>query len=111
MSINSINLSNTIPYNSSKPTNATKHAMWENVIDILNAKHITAKKEISTAVASKYIGDMHGLFQELNITEEHIYPHIRVNGYNNSADYGGETLSIKIIDASILTRYLELISW
>jgi len=83
---------------------------WNNIIPILERKYIVDVKEISPVLAEKYRLDMYGLFQELEIREQHIYPHIRVNGYLSSADYLGEILRIKILDAYVLDDYIRRFS-
>lgn len=81
---------------------------WNSVISKLYNLHVTKIVSIKGTIAEKYRGDMYGLFKYLDIQEEFIYPHIRVNGYNSSRDYGGSTSDIKIIDSSILNVYYEM---
>lgn len=82
---------------------------WNNIIDILEKKHIDREVSIKPTIAAKYEFDMYGLFQnELGIPPELIYPHIRVNGYNSSNCYDGYKINISILSSDILMSYYKL---
>lgn len=86
----------------------TMMGRWNSVVDILGSKHIVENRPVDPAIINKYVGDMYGLFKELNVPDSHIYPHIRVNGYVSSSDFYGEILNIKILDQTVLEAYIGL---
>lgn len=82
---------------------------WNGVIEILSDKHVVKTIDISPVLAEKYKFDLYGLFSnEISIPNEHIYPHIRVNGYDCSNSYDGKKLQLKILDSNIVTNYYKL---
>jgi hypothetical protein len=59
-------------------------------------------------ICTSHVDDMYGLFLELSVPEEYIYPHIRVNGYTSSYDYDGYKLRLDLLDLTELQMYHEL---
>lgn len=101
------NISNNIKIN--KLSDIELINKWNLITDTLIKKHIVREIEISPVMADKYKFDLFGLFRnEINIPIEHIYPHIRVNGYDSSNCYDGGKLRLKIIDANIINNYYKL---
>ena len=78
---------------------------WNNIIDILVEKHILRRINIDINIAHKYRGDLNGLFLELEVDKEYIYPHVRVNGYSDSSAYDGKQVSFALIDDKTLRKY------
>jgi len=81
---------------------------WNTIITKLYNLHVSKSVTIQGTIAEKYRSDMYGLFKYLGISDEYIYPHIRVNGYNSSREYDAMLLNIKILDISILNTYYEM---
>lgn len=81
---------------------------WNSVIETLYTKHIIKTTKVEGNLGHKYRGDLYGLFQELDLPAEYIYPHIRVNGYSNSSDYDGTQLSFSVIDDAALRNYYKM---
>jgi len=82
---------------------------WNNVIGIFISKYITRTIDVSPVVADKYRFDLYGLFSnELNIPEEHIYPHILANGYMCSNEYDSKKLRFVLLDTTMLNNYSKL---
>ena len=64
---------------------------------------------IDQALANSYIGNFYGLLHNhFKINIELWYLLLRLNGYNNSLDYNGETI-IKIPDPEKIETIMELI--
>jgi len=81
---------------------------WNTIIVKLNNLHVSKTVTLQGTIAEKYRADMYGLFKYLDIPDEFIYPHIRVNGYTSSRDYDSNKLEIKILDIPILNTYYEM---
>lgn len=81
---------------------------WNNVIDILFTKHIVKTTTVDGNLGYKYRGDLYGLFLELELPTEYIYPHMRVNGYNDSSDYDGTQIAFFVIDDAALRNYYKM---
>jgi len=81
---------------------------WNSVTETLYNKHIIKVTKVDGNLGHKYRGDLYGLFLELELPVEFIYPHIRVNGYTNSSDYDGTQLSFSVIDDAVLRNYYKM---
>ena len=81
---------------------------WNNVTDILYNKHITKTTTIDGNLGYKYRGDLYGLFLELELPTEFIYPHMKVNGYSDSSDYNGEQIAFFVLDVAVLRNYYKM---
>lgn len=102
--ISNANLSNRI--NKDLVTTSSIIGSWNAVIASLEDSVVNVV-EIKPTIAEKYRFDMAGLFKEVfNMSENYIYPHIRINGYNSSDDYYGEKLNIIMLDYNKLDEYI-----
>ena len=82
---------------------------WDSVKTILKENYITGEKEITPVQAEKYRGDLFGLLQnELNISQEYLYPHMIVNDYSSPTGYNGERLRFQIINIEQMRTYYRL---
>jgi hypothetical protein len=81
---------------------------WNSVIDTLYTKHISKTTKVEGNLGHKYRGDLYGLFLELELPKEFIYPHMRVNGYSDSSDYDGSQLTFFVLDDSALRTYYQM---
>jgi hypothetical protein len=82
---------------------------WNNIIDILKTSNKLETITVSSVISEKYRFDLEGMFKnELNIKEEHIYPNIRINGYDSSNTYEGNKIEFKLLDPILLDRYYNL---
>jgi len=80
---------------------------WYNSIDVILHNSDIKTINIPGNIGDKYKGDLYGLFLELGIAPEYIYPHILANGYVNSQDYNGKKLDMVILDNMVLKNYLN----
>ena len=76
---------------------------WNSVIPLLDKSYITGTTAIEGNIAYKYKGDLFGLFLELGINRELIYPFMKINGYDSSDEYDGTVLQFRVLDTSMLT--------
>jgi len=97
------NLSTKININ--RPNDKVLIGRWSTIINNLDTNHVVRIATINGTTAEKYRLDFNGLLKELGITDEFLYPHIRVNGYKSSDEYTGDNLNIKILDSSALSLY------
>ena len=99
-----------------KKINVNKHLSadliksWETVIPYLaQSENLAGYREITPQQANMYRHDMYGLFLNvLLISEEYIYPHIRVNGYHSSHNYDSKRLRIIVIKPDIVAKYYNV---
>ena len=83
---------------------------WNTIIPVLVSNNVVNTINIDAYLQHKYKGDMAGLFMELEVPLEHIYPHIIANGYTCSDDYDGKSSKIVILDRKVLDKYLLAIT-
>ena len=81
---------------------------WNNVSSVLINEHIVGITKIEPYLGYKYRGDMYGLFTELEVPDEYIYPHILANGYSNGNAYDGKQLEIITLDVNVLRTYYKI---
>jgi len=75
---------------------------WNSVIPLLKENYVTGVTTIKGDMGYKYKGDLYGLFLELGINRELIYPYIKVNGYDSSDEYDGKLTQLKVLDSGML---------
>jgi len=80
---------------------------WNNSIDVIMHTSPITTTTVTGNIGSKFNGDLYGLFLEMGIPSEFIYPHILANGYVNSQDYDGKKLTLTILDQNTLKNYLN----
>ena len=86
--------------------NAFIMSQWYMSIPMLYEKGIYSVETIAPAIAKKYTFDFYGLLvYEFNVPTIYLYPHLLVNNLAASTDYDGTTLSIRLLDTSILSSY------
>lgn len=76
---------------------------WNSVIPLLEKQYVTGVTTIKGDMGYKYKGDLYGLFLELGINRELIYPYIKVNGYDSSDEYDGKLTQLKVLDSGMLS--------
>lgn len=89
-------------------TTKTLIEKWNSIINTIADKHVLETIDITPVQAEVYRFDMEGLFRELNVPPEFIYPHIRANGYMCSTDYDGYKLKIDMLDVNVLKTYYDM---
>lgn len=86
--------------------NAFIMSQWYMSIPMLYEKGIYSVESIAPAIAKKYTFDFYGLLvHEFNVPAIYLYPHLLVNNLAAPTDYDGTTLSIRLLDTSILSSY------
>ena len=81
---------------------------WNSVIDMLKVDENNQVRKVEANMGYKYRGDLYGLFLEIGIERNLIYPHMKINGYDNSDEYRGDKTEFIFLDSSTAMEYLSI---